>query len=318
MLNVVLDREGLDRLRRGAVVARLPAAVFRVTGPGALECLQGLFTCDLAVDSTPLYGAMLTPKGMIVADYWVLRSGADFILLAPEDSAEATREIFSKRLPPRLARVKELTGKWPVLWGYGRRLAELLADAVAASTDTESLTPESVVAVRGARGMPFTALVTGPAAQLASCHETLNSLGALDGGVTEFHAARILAGWPATGVEIDQKTLPQEVRFDLIDGVSYTKGCYVGQETVARVHFRGHPNRLLRGLDWTSLDPLSTSEVLVGDESVGRIHSVLTLPDRRLALAKLRHSVTVGDTVLAGGHPAVVAELPFDPAAVAA
>ena len=58
-------------------------------------------------------------------------------------------------------------------------------------------------------------------------------------------------GWPALGVEIDERTLPQEVRYDEIGGVSYTKGCYTGQETVARLHFRGHTNRELRGLRWT-------------------------------------------------------------------
>ena len=86
-------------------------------------------------------------------------------------------------------------------------------------------------------------------------------------------AARILAGWPALGAEIDERTLPQEVRYDEIGGVSYTKGCYTGQETVARLHFRGHPNRELRGLWWRSDEPEplngGSRSVLSGEREVG-------------------------------------------------
>ena len=78
----------------------------------------------------------------------------------------------------------------------------------------------------------------------------LQSRGRCAGDENDLHAARILAGWPALGAEIDERTLPQEVRYDEIGGVSYTKGCYTGQETVARLHFRGHTNRELRGLRW--------------------------------------------------------------------
>ena len=83
----------------------------------------------------------------------------------------------------------------------------------------------------------------------------LVAAGARPGDEGDHHAARILAGWPALGAEIDERTLPQEVRYDEIGGVSYTKGCYTGQETVARLHFRGHPNRELRGLWWRSDEP---------------------------------------------------------------
>src|SRR5258708_9948328 len=72
---------------------------------------------------------------------------------------------------------------------------------------------------------------------------------------------RILAGWPRLGAEIDQKTLPQEVRYDDINGVSYTKGCYTGQETVSRLHFRGHTNRHLGGLLWQAAPDLERPEI---------------------------------------------------------
>ena len=98
---------------------------------------------------------------------------------------------------------------------------------------------------------PFAALLAGPGAGGRDAPPGGSSSPARCGATSAISTrARILAGWPALGVEIDEKTLPQEVRYDEIGGVSYTKGCYTGQETVARLHFRGHTNRELRGLAW--------------------------------------------------------------------
>ena len=111
------------------------------------------------------------------------------------------------------------------------------------------------------------------------------------------------------GAEIDDRTLPQEVRYDEIGGVSYTKGCYVGQETVARLHFRGHANRHLRGLLWPSAAPLAAERIVAGDRDVGSVRSTLALDDRRM----VRREVDPGTEVLAGGQRAVVLALPFAP-----
>jgi folate-binding protein YgfZ len=124
-------------------------------------------------------------------------------------------------------------------------------------------------------------------------------------------AARLLAGWPTLGVEIDERTLPQEVRYDEIGGVSYTKGCYIGQETVARLHFRGHTNRELRGLRWRGTPPMAGRGVVHGEKDVGAVRSTLTLEDRRLGLGTIRREVAPGDVVLASGAEATVVTLPF-------
>ncbi len=143
---------------------------------------------------------------------------------------------------------------------------------------------------------------------------TLKGL-ALDGARTatddEWQAARILAGWPQRGAEIDEKTLVQEVRFDENNGVSYEKGCYTGQETVARLHFRGHTNRDLRGLAWDSTEPLTDAKIFLGEKEVGSVRSILTLPTGRVALALIRREVETGQVVTAGGLPATVTALPL-------
>ena len=160
-------------------------------------------------------------------------------------------------------------------------------------------------------GGPFDFMVVGPDAVIAALDERLGEVGGAMGGIEDAEAARILAGWPALGAEIDDKTLPQEVRFDELGGVSYTKGCYLGQETVARIHFRGHPNRELRGLEWEDALPLNGRAIEGMGREAGTVRSTLIVGGRRLGLAPIRREVATGDLVVAGGRPARVVALPF-------
>jgi folate-binding protein YgfZ len=161
-------------------------------------------------------------------------------------------------------------------------------------------------------GSFFHALLLAEPAVLEQAIVKVEKADGIRGDKADVDAARVLTGWPALGAEIDARTLPQEVRFDQIGGVSYTKGCYVGQETVARVHFRGHPNRELRGLRWDQPDPLLDRTITAGGKEVGTVRSTLALPDRRLGLAPIRREVALGDPVIAGGVAATVVPLPFE------
>jgi tRNA-modifying protein YgfZ len=76
----------------------------------------------------------------------------------------------------------------------------------------------------------------------------LRGAGAVDAGAEALDTLRVESGFPEWGVDMDENTLPQEANLDDMHAVSYTKGCYIGQETVARIHFRGHVNRSLRRL----------------------------------------------------------------------
>jgi len=301
VVDVTLTPESLDRLRNVPLVHRMPAAVFSIAGPGALQCLQGLITNDLAkaADGSLVYGAMLTPKGLIILDCWIIRQDATrFLFITDLDARPVAADLFRKLLPPRLARVTDLTDEWQV---YRVRGAMPRPPAIVA------------VAQRG----PFSCLLAGPVDEVAHSLKEL----ALDGARTatddEWEAARILAGWPRRGAEIDEKTLVQEVRFDENDGVSYEKGCYTGQETVARLHFRGHTNRDLRGLLWDpdilseARDRPADSKVLLGEKEVGSVRSTLSLPTGRIGLALVRREVETGQVVTAGGLPATVVSLPF-------
>lgn len=321
-----LDEEGLSRLRHGATLVPADVAVFRVEGPGAVACLQGLVTNDIEQPGPGAltWNALLTPKGMIVLDLWVLRDAGGFTLVADAAAREEALAIFRKSLPPRLARLTDRSGEWAGCWLVGNGTPAIWT----AATGTPLPTPgrigtigdenSQVMVASGTEPAWFGALLVGPAQEVARHAGNLHRAGMVSGGENERTAARIMAGWPALGAEIVEKTLPQEVRFDELGGVSYTKGCYLGQETVARVHFRGHPNRVLRGLAWESASPVSGDGIELDGREVGTVRSVLQLPGRRLALATIRREVEPGALVIAAGQPASVVDLPFEPRPAAA
>jgi folate-binding protein YgfZ len=126
---------------------------------------------------------------------------------------------------------------------------------------------------------------------------------------------RIESGRPRHGVDMSEDNLPAEA--GIVDrAVSFTKGCYVGQEPVARMHYKGHPNRHLRGLRLRQQAAPGTPLVHEGKE-VGRVTSAALSPALGpIALALVRREVEPGDSVRAGmdGPDAVVEALPFQTA----
>ena len=122
---------------------------------------------------------------------------------------------------------------------------------------------------------------------------------------------RVESGRPRYGVDVDDATIPQEAGLNA-RAVSFTKGCYVGQETVARLFYRGKPNRHLRGLKLSEPVPAG-AELRLGERVVGTLTSSLVSPAfGPIALALVRREAVPGDTVeVAGGASAELVELPF-------
>ncbi|MEO7986499.1 MAG: hypothetical protein ABI766_08185 [Gemmatimonadales bacterium] len=317
--DLVLDHARLARIRHGATAVMDEPAVFRISGSGALGCLQGMLTNDLEKpgDDSLVYGAFLTPKGMIVVDAWVIRQPDGLTVIAPAEGHEAVVDIFQRQLPPRLAKVTDLTGQARVVRLLGGHAFQMLARSGIGTPEAAArvmsvggdLSPVAVALAP--ESAPFVGLMTGMAPAVEALVAKLIDAGAEAGDESDLRVARLIEGWPTLGVEIDERTLPQEVRYDEIGGVSYTKGCYTGQETVARLHFRGHTNRELRGLRWQETGQLDGRGITRGEKDVGAVRSTLTLEDRRIGLAAIRREVEPGDTVLAGGVEARVVPLPF-------
>ena len=161
----------------------------------------------------------------------------------------------------------------------------------------------------------FDELRLGPADAMDHAAAELEAEGASALSPLDVTRRRVERGWPLLGAEIDDRTLVQEVRFDEHGGVSYEKGCYVGQETVARLHFRGHTNRNLRGLVFEGDAEPAGERVELDGKDVGRIGTTVNATGRRIGLALVRREVADGARVVAGGIPATVVPLPFGEAA---
>lgn len=321
-------------LRAGAVVALVPAGIFDLAGPGAVACMQGLLTNDLEKpgDGALAYGALLTPKGMIVADGWAGRRGELVRFTTPAEGRERTALVFQRSIPPRLAKVADQSDEMRALRLSGPAalaIAEAARLPIPHSAGRVQLDGD-VEAGRTSDGAPFTLQWIGRPQALQPINRRLVAAGAVEGDSAALQLARIEAGWPSLTSEVDDKTLPQEVRYDEIGGVSYTKGCYTGQETVSRVHFRGHPNRGLRGVHLSGEPPAewrAPQPVHLGDRDVGRLTSVAWVPDGPpgsgggvwMGLAMLRRDVPDGAAVRIGMIEAKVTPLPlplprFEPA----
>jgi folate-binding protein YgfZ len=124
---------------------------------------------------------------------------------------------------------------------------------------------------------------------------------------------RIESGRPRHGLDMGPETIPQEAGLNH-RAVSFEKGCYVGQETVARLHFKGKPNRFLRGLRLTA-EAETGAPIMFGEKQVGTIGSTCVSPAHGpIALALVRREAAVGDTVAVGDEAleAEVVELPFE------
>jgi folate-binding protein YgfZ len=133
-----------------------------------------------------------------------------------------------------------------------------------------------------------------PAAAYPALWQRAIAAGAVPGGLLAWEIARIEAGRPEWGLDIDETTIPQEANFDELHAISYTKGCYVGQEVVARVHFRGHVNRHLRGIRLGEHEPPPDRTPLLdaSGKQVGEVRSSALSPRLGgIALAMVRREV---------------------------
>ncbi|HEY2806182.1 MAG TPA: glycine cleavage T C-terminal barrel domain-containing protein [Gemmatimonadales bacterium] len=288
-------------------------AVFRLTGSGRIACVQGLVTSDVtaAGDDSHLFGALLTNKGMIQSTLRITRLTDQILLTVPRSAASLVGEVLAASLPPRLCQFEDVTAQTIRMASFGARAAE-------GTPSGEPVPPGKVR--RENRGEQLIAVVASVARGIPG-YELFIIPGA-PGYVPDWEpgeappsqapelleVCRIQAGIPSLGAEIDEKTLPQEVRLEELGAISYTKGCYLGQETVARLHFRGHANRRLALLILDEEPDEPPLEVSLDGKVVGRLTSACWSADLEswVAQAVLRREVEDGAEVTAAGIGAVV------------
>jgi tRNA-modifying protein YgfZ len=296
-----------ERLREGAgLVDRSARGKLRLTGAEAADYLQGQVTNEVVAlaPGTGCYAALLTHKGKMLADMRILR-GEDFLWIDTEPEA----------LPPLVRNAS--------MYSIGR---DVQHEAVTADYAILSLIgPESRAAldvappeaehafVEGEHGLYVTTDlgvdVICPIAEAAAVRE---ALGVESVSEEAAECIRIESGRPRFLFDVGPDTIPQEAGLN-DRAVSFSKGCYVGQETVARLHYKGKPNRHLRGLRLSG--PVEQGdEIRLGERVVGAVGSTAVSPVHGpIALAVVRREAEPGSAVTVG-QAAVegeVAEVPF-------
>lgn len=333
-----------------ALVDRSHRGRLRVRGPKAAEMLTGLVTNDVVslAAGHGLYAAALTPKGKIVADVRILALDAErgpetvdapaaagatvdsLLVDAPARAVAGWMDIVRKYINPRVAPYQDEGATTRLLGMYGPHARHVVADvlglnpaALAALPPyghlTGALDDASLVVMRSPDLGPVDGFDVFCPAELAPVLAArVTQRGAAPAGLVAWDIVRVEAGRPEWGIDIDDATIPQEANFDDLHAISYTKGCYTGQETVARVHFRGHVNRHLRGLRLATPD-LPPARTVVADgagKAIGDARSAVLSPRLGpIAIAMVRREAALGDTVLArwdgGETEAQVVALPF-------
>ena len=301
-------------LRSGALlVDRSDRVRIRFGGQRASEIVTGLVTNDVLAlhRGHGQYAAALTPKGKIAAD---VRIFADDDGLLTDTSARASqnwRDIVTKYVNPRIAPYRDVTAETRDIGIFGPKARHIVADATRADpVALGALAPYAHISAEVDGGRMLIVRVAeieaegyeiiAPVAAERAVRDKLLSLGAIPGSAQTWNVARIEAGRPEWGIDMNDSTIPQEANFDSLGAISYTKGCYTGQETVARVHFRGHVNRYLRRVHFVSASIPPTSAELVDDagEVVGDVRSVAMSPRHGgVAIAMVRREVVTGATL---------------------
>jgi folate-binding protein YgfZ len=241
-------------------VARRPRAFVRVAGPDAEGYLHRMLSNDVAAlaHGASCEALLLTPKARVIAPMRVLRRGADdFLLLTEPELGEPLR-------------------------------AGLVRLRFAAKVEIELETHASFLLVGTGEGGIPNADYGVPAVEVLDSSPP-EGVPELDDD--ELEALRIEAGTPRFGREIDDRVLPAEA--GLVErAVSLEKGCFPGQEPIARLHYRGHANRGLRVLRVESGEPPARDEEIVfGEKSVGRITSAVARDGEVVALGYVRAEV---------------------------
>ena len=294
---------GATALRTSAALVRpLPRAVFRLTGEKPLAYLHDVLAQEVAVlgPGRGALAAALSPKGRVSAELRVLPMLNGSVLIDAEPEAEAGIE-------ERIGRHAGLAGceleplDVPVAALRGPKADEALAAAgipLPHRGEAMFVEREGLLAVRVVWGVPGFDLIGNPP-----------GFDVLLASFDELEAARIEAGRPRFGKDVDEEVLVNETPL-LEHAVASDKGCYPGQESVAKVRTLGSVRRSLRGLRTPVGDLREGAEVMLGADAIGRVTSAAPLPDGGSAgIALLRSDAEPGTEVAADGVIATVGSL---------
>lgn len=307
-----LDGQYRALRERAGWVGREGRGMLALRGAQAAEYLQGQVTNDVAAlaPGEGCYAALLDRKGHMRGDLRVLRVDDELWLDTEPQALPALRGHLATYLVGFDARIEDRTGELEVISVIGPAAAELLE---AGDLEAEHAHRHLLLAAARARavrtdvGVDLIAERGEGAALVAALAE--REIEPVSERAAEI--VRVETGRPRFGREMTERTIPAEAGINE-RAVSFTKGCYIGQETVARLHYKGRPNRQLRGLRIEG-EPGDHAPLRTPEREVGELGSWCVSPALgTIGLAIVRREVELGDELAVGDHArATVTELPF-------
>jgi folate-binding protein YgfZ len=296
-----------ERLRETVgLVERAKRGKFLLTGAEVGEFLQGQVTNDVEglTPGSGCYAALLDHKGKLRADMRVLR-GEEWFWIDSEaigrDPLARTIKMYSLGRDVKSEDVSEQ-----------RAILSLIGPAAREALDVAPPDTEHSF-VEGDHGIYVaTDLGVDVICDASSADAVKEALGVEAVSLEAAECLRIESGRPRHGLDMGPETIPQEAGLNE-RAVNFEKGCYVGQETVARLYYKGKPNRFLRGLRLTA-EAEQGSPIMLGERQVGTVGSTCISPAHGpIALAIVRREASPGDTVMVGegGVEAEVVDVPF-------
>ncbi len=285
-----------------------PQALLRVTGEDAFSFLQGQFTNELRQPpGSVTYGLWLNQKGKVIADSQVLRvSENEFLIFSAHSSAAVIRQRLEDYIvADEVTLADETVGvRGLLIWGAGSGevVGRLFGGRPAAS---RLVRREDVFVFGGQRLSGENYEILGPEKTLLELRGQLEARAVEEASAAEMEFARITAGRPLVPVDIGAGDLPGEGGLDE-PAISYTKGCYLGQEVMARLKNLGQVRRRLQVVRGRGPAPSSLALVYQGEKKVGELRSVAGRDGGFVALAMLsliNLNAAAGLSLTPGGAP---------------
>ncbi len=263
---------------------------------------------------------LLDAQGRILAYLFVFAQDDAIIVESSPGHSEAILSQLDRYLIREKVELSDVSQTWGELLLAGPKISEILENLSARLPDEKPLSncqtklAGHVVQLRRVElAGTGSILIAAEHAALLDVWNALCNAGAVPIGAATVDTVRIEAGSPVYGVDIHERSLPQEVARD-DRAISFTKGCYIGQETVARIDARGHVNKFLVGVQFKGREvpavdtPLSDGSSEVGNVSSATFSGALDAP---LALAYVKRGFEVEGQVLESPNgPATVVTLP--------
>lgn len=257
----------------------------QVSGDDRVNFLQGLATNDIIglKENEGVFAGLLTPQGKVLFDFFVVNTGDVFLLDCAADSADGLlKRLTFYKLRAKVG-IEDVSATWRVAAAWGKD-ALSLADTIGALSYRDPRLPDL-----GWR------IFVGELDEQAS----------FKASATAYHAMRISLAVPEGGKDYAfGEVFPHEACFDLLHGVDFKKGCYVGQEVVSRMHHRGTARTRVLCVSGESDLPASKVEITADGFAVGRLGSVAGT--RGIALARLdrvSEALAKRQQLLAGAVP---------------